>query len=326
MNKKFPVTHSILSTQALIDDFLRPSYDIKLPMDCRFLLPGLNDTFLVDTQCNKYILRIYRKDWRSLDEIFYELEVLQYLDCRGVSVSIPIARKDGDYVGKIDAPEGLRYAVLFTYAPGKQFAYKETEQEQEAYLYGKIAAKIHTATDSFQTDYQRFSLDSDNLLDAHLRSIQPFLSHRPEDWNYLTTLAGKLTKIVKNLPANSLDMGFCHGDFHCGNSHFQSDGALTFFDFDCCGIGYRSYDIAVFRWGSRLADKEKERWPSFLHGYTENRHLSDLDLQATTYFIAIRHFFLVGLHTSNGHDWGFGWLNDGYFDRALKFFREWETE
>ncbi|MDQ3899105.1 MAG: hypothetical protein M3319_01135, partial [Actinomycetota bacterium] len=39
----------------------------------------------------------------------------------------------------------------------------------------------------------------------------------------------------------------------------------------------------------------------------------------------IRHLWLLGLHTSNGDDWGYAWLDRHYFDRALTFLREWEA-
>ena len=84
--------------------------------------------------------------------------------------------------------------------------------------------------------------------------------------------------------------------------------------------------IAVFRWSTRLRKKEKERWEPFLRGYTKERSLNDIDLKYIPLFIGIRHFWLLGLHTGNGHDFGFGWMNNKYFDRAIKFFRDWDTE
>ena len=56
------------------------------------------------------------------------------------------------------------------------------------------------------------------------------------------------------------------------------------------------------------------------------RPISEADIQATQYFVAIRQFWLLGLDTGNGQDWGFGWMNDHYFDREIKFLREWEAE
>jgi Ser/Thr protein kinase RdoA (MazF antagonist) len=324
MTKIFPVTYSILSVEALITDLLT-NYEIETPTDCRFLQLGLNDTFIVNSQGAKYILRVYRKDWRSLTDINYELEALQHLQQAGIAVSVPIMRKDGKFIGAVVAPEGLRYMVLFTYAPGKPPDY-EAEKEQEAYLYGKAVAKIHAATDTFQSSHDRFTIDLDYLLDLPMRSIQSFLDRRPEDWEYLTRLADRLRRKVQDSPQNSLDLGFCHGDFHTGNVHIDLNRQLTFFDFDCCGISWRSYDIAVFWWGAQSSKQDAEMWSFFRSGYIEERHLSDLDLQATKYFVAIRHFWSMGINANNGYDWGFSWATDRYFDRQIKFFREWETE
>src|SRR6185295_10539869 len=123
----------------------------------------LNDTFLVNTHGPKYILRAYRAGWRSLSEILYELEALLYLQREGVSVSAPIARKDGTFVGSVLAPEGVRYLALFTYAPGKELTYDE--EGADSYRYGSATAKIHAATDTFQTSHKRFALNLEHLLD-----------------------------------------------------------------------------------------------------------------------------------------------------------------
>jgi Ser/Thr protein kinase RdoA (MazF antagonist) len=324
MENHFPVTHSTLATNALMTDVL-PEYDIGIPLECRLLCLGLNDTYLVKTRDGQYILRVYREGWRSVSEILYELDVLLFLRRANCAVSVPLSRKDGSLIHPVAAAEGTRYVVLFTYAPGKDPAY-EADEEEEAYQYGKALARIHTATEKFQSAHHRCVIDVAHLLDRPLTSIQPFLAHRPADWQYVKTLAERLRTRVIGLPLEMLEQGFCHGDFHGGNAHFADDNTVTFFDFDCCGWGWRAYDIAVFRWGASLAEKEKERWPPFLRGYRGERPISENDLQATSYFVALRHFWLLGLHTDNGRDFGYGWMNDRYFDRAMKFFRAWEAE
>jgi Ser/Thr protein kinase RdoA (MazF antagonist) len=324
MSNYFSVTHSTLSTKALMAEIL-PDYDIGTPMECKFLTQGLNDTYLVKTTTEQYILRAYRTGWRSLSDIHYELEALLHLKRLNTSVSAPVLRKNGELLHTISAPEGSRTIVLFTYALGKEPAYAANE-ESESYQYGRSVAQIHSETDGFQSQHQRFHLDLEYLLDAPLKSIRPLLLHRPDDWEYLQSLSEKLRQDVVGIPLSSLESGFCHGDFHGGNVHIDQDDTLTFFDFDCCGYGWRAYDIAVFRWGARGRSKEQERWPHFLRGYREVRPISEADLHATLYFVAIRQFWLLGLHASNGEDLGFGFMDDQYFDWTIKFFREWEAE
>ena len=324
----FPATHSILSTAALVEQVL-PAYDLAAPgapVECRLLNRGLTDTYLVRAADERYVLRVYRTGWRSDAEVRYELDVLDHLGRKGVPVATPVRRKDGRLLGAVRAPEGRRQVVLFTYARGKDDRLGRGFV-RNATLYGEAVAAIHAATDDFVSRNARFRIDLGHLLDQPLETIRPLLEHRPDDWHYLAGLAEKLRRRVEDLPVDALETGFCHGDFHGGNAHLDGT-TLTFFDFDCCGPGWRAYDVAVFLWGWSLQRRKKadRLWAAFLKGYTKRRPLAPLDLAAVPLFVAIRHIWLLGLHTGNGHDWGFGWMNDRYFDRALKFLREWERD
>lgn len=74
----FPIIHSLPSGEALIKKIL-PEYPILNPRRCCLHKRGLNDTYLVETDAEPYILRIYRSNWRSKDEIDFELELLTFL-------------------------------------------------------------------------------------------------------------------------------------------------------------------------------------------------------------------------------------------------------
>ena len=233
MNNPFPVTHSTLSIAAL-SDVVATEYAIGLPIECQFFLMGVNDTYLLKTNATTYVLRIYRRGWRSLSEIQYELDILLFLRKAGIGVSAPIQRKDGQCIGTIHAPEGERYMVLFTYAHGREATYAAKDTEA-AYAYGTLAARIHYATETFQSLHQRAALDLEHLIDTPLCSIEAMLTHRPEDWEYLQAFTQKLRQQVMQLPLSRLEQGFCHGDLHWGNARIQDDDRLTLFDFDCCG-------------------------------------------------------------------------------------------
>jgi Ser/Thr protein kinase RdoA (MazF antagonist) len=313
------VTRSVLSQTALLTDFLC-LYDIGTPVACHFLRVGLNDTYEVLTETDRFILRVYRAGWRTLSEIQYEIDILRHLERKGVPVAAPIAARDGSYWQELLAPEGTRYAVLSTYAQGVD----ETWTEETAPLYGAAAAVIHNASDDFQSLHQRFTIDLKLLVDIPLQTVLPFLAHRPDDQTYVQRLAEKLRAGAEALPLDQLQTGYCHGDFHGGNAHMNDDKVVTFFDFDCGGPGWRAYDIAVFRWSRRLASNEDTHWPAFLQGYREHRAIADLDLLATPWFVAIRHLWLLGLHTGIANEHGRGYIHNWYWDRALKFLRDCE--
>ena len=318
----FPVTHSILSAAALMSEVL-PNYAIGEPIECKLLDRSLNDTYLVRTAEDRYILRAYRARWRSPPAIGYELDALLHLARKGLPVAAPIARRDGSFIQTLRAPEGGRQVVLFTYANGEGLDHDEGQSQ----LYGRAVAAIHATTEDFQSAHSRFELNLAHLIDQPLAAIRPFLEHRPDDWAYLQGLAERVRRRLERFQRERLDFGFCHGDFHGGNAHIDTANTITFFDFDCCGMGWRAYDIAVFRWA---AGREDAQWQAFLRGYRERRDLHVRDLAAVPWFVAARHIWLIGLHTGNAQDWGAGWLNDAYFESGgaggLKFLREWEAE
>jgi Ser/Thr protein kinase RdoA (MazF antagonist) len=309
------IVRSIASPEALLAQVLI-HYEIGEPIDCSFLNPGLNDTFEVSTKANRFILRIYRAGWRTIADILYEFDILRHLDRRGVAVSVPVARRDGAYLQEVQAPEGIRFAALFTYAPGKP----QDLNEETARVYGASAAVIHNESTDFRSPNPRFDLDLEHLITAPVHNILPLLADRTDDQADLQRMADALRDGVGRLPLDQLEAGFCHGDFHGGNAH-MNDKAITFFDFDCCGPGWRAYDLAVFRWAARHKAVEEVQWPAFLSGYRGHREVTDLDMAAIPWFVAIRQLWWHGLHAGLAQDYGRGWMNAKYWDNGMTFLR-----
>ncbi|NIK80020.1 Ser/Thr protein kinase RdoA (MazF antagonist) [Paenibacillus castaneae] len=316
--------HSVFDKEALFNA-LAAVYDIGTPISTTFVSNGLNDTYLVKTEKGPFILRIYKKNWRSESEIRFELDLLLYLiDC-GIPLSYPIARTDGELLTELDAPEGLRYAVLFTHADGKGNGDLETSRR-----YGHSIALLHQAMDNYVPKYERFVLDTTHLLDEPLKQILPSLKHRPDDTQFVTDLSSRLKERILDSANDSLDWGVCHGDLHGWNVFHSEDGSLTHFDFDCCGLGWRSYDLSVFLWDRVCGRSEKDElkdecWDAFIEAYVKERPLSELDLGMIPVFIAARQLWLMGLHTGNSGVWG-AWQDDGYFDNKINFLKAWVKE
>ncbi|HKX08095.1 MAG TPA: phosphotransferase [Stellaceae bacterium] len=320
MPAPLPVTYSTLSTEALAA-WLEAGYEIGAVAACRFLHRGLNDSYLVETARGRYVLRVYRVDWRTADEIAYEMAVLEHLGRKRVPVALPVRRRDGAVVDWVSAPEGSRAAVLLTHAPGRE----PDGSDEDCRRYGRAVAAVHAATDDFDTGHVRFGLDLDHLLMEPMAAIRPFLRHRPADLDTVETIVATLARRIAALPAREVDRGFCHGDFHGDNAHIDGD-TVTMFDFDCGGPSWRAYDIAVFRW--RWGDDEAgdRRWAAFLEGYRALRPIGAMDLAAVPLFVAARAIWLRGLHATNTADWGRSWLNDAYWDRFMKGLREWQAK
>lgn len=318
-DERFPATCSILAADALAR-LVEAEYDLGRVVACQFFTLGLSHTYLVKTEAQKYMLRIYRAGWRTPADVLYELDALRHLGRKGAPVSTPVQRRDGSLVRELAAMEGTRQAVLFTFAPG----HEARADDEYPRRFGRAVAELYNAVDDFSSPHRRFPLDLGHLLDQPLAAIRPFLAHRPDDWSYFQVLGEKLRARAEALPLKNLETGFCHGDFHGGNAHLEGE-TLTHFDFDCCGPGWRAYDIAVYRWSATPIRKRAEpRWAEFLDGYTDVRPLGELDLAATSIFVALRHLWWLGLQCGNARDWGIGRRDDRFFDRALTYLKTWE--
>lgn len=317
----FPVTHSIPSASALLAQ-IGNNYDLGPLTECRYWQIGLNDTYMLFGKEHSYVLRVYRAHRRTSSDIEYELEALAQLSQKGVPVSTAIPRNDGRHFTALEAPEGRRYYVVFTYAQGSTFSYGS--DIQIAFDYGKAIAHIHNTMDGFTSNHKRFDLNLDFLIHKPMALIKPYLIHRPTDWDYMCHLAKQIEENLLHLNSEGLDTGFCHGDTNGYNAHFTSNRQLIFFDFDFCGVGWRAFDLASFRWLA-LMNPTEERWKHFLQGYTVLRPLHEVDLSAVPYLVGARQIWIDSLQIENAPDWGFNDINDAYFDRKLKYLRNLEA-
>ncbi len=325
--KTLPVNRSLLDEAALLDA-ARRHYPIGRDATCVLMHRGLNDTYRIASSAGDYALRVYRAGWRNEPEIRWELSLLSHLQDQAGPVAAPITTRAGNLFGIVAAPEGLRYAALFEFAPGKQCT-GEAMTVERARAYGRAAAAVHLRIDTFETGFPRFELDLHYLLLQPLTQLEPRMTDRPQDLADLRHLAQRLRDMIVEIDSRGLTRGICHGDMDGGNASLGPDNEFRFYDFDCAGSGWRAYDLATFRWGMlRSMDRRRadERWRAFLEGYREVRGIPQVDESAVHPFVAARELWLMGLHAASTEDNGYAFMNDAYFDRALTFLKDWEAE
>ncbi|WP_026736501.1 phosphotransferase [Fischerella sp. PCC 9605] len=316
-----PVIHSIPDGAALIDTVLS-EYPINKPLSCKLYKRGLNDTYLVETKSQKYILRVYRRGWRNKEEIDFELELLTFLHKSKQPIAYPIARKDGDLTTEITAPEGTRYVAVFSYAPG--CAVNEKLNVRQSYLLGEALAKIHISLDSFQSSFSRPALNSEYLLDWSVKAIKLLYNHRKSDINYLQKEVEKIKIKLKefSLPLSAPAYGICVSDVHSGNAHFNEDNEPTLFDFDQCGYGWRAFDIGKFMHFAMRMKIDVEVRNSFIEGYQDIRKLSKVELASIPVFVKVAHIWVMGISANAVEDvLSYGWFDDDWLDARLGLFR-----
>jgi Ser/Thr protein kinase RdoA (MazF antagonist) len=315
-----PVLHSILLPEALLAT-VAEEYAIGSPVECTVLRANRNDTYLLKTTNDQYILRVYGTSWRTEAQIRFELDLLTYLNKKGIHVSTPIPRKDGLLMRKLAAPEGPRYLVMFTHAPGVPL-YGE-RIEMHSHLFGHQLAALHNATDDFTRPFSSLHHDLSYLIDRPLELIRPFFAHRPTDWVYLQHLAAWLRDGLSQL-ASQLRWGICHGDPTSVNAFLTENLTITWFDFDSAGLGWHANDLSTVRDLARHR-KNPHLWNEFLQGYTELRSVNEAEIEAIPFFVAAGDLWVMGSNVVKGTILGHWRQDDAYFDGMLKGLREWET-
>ncbi len=306
---KIKTSYSTVCEQAVLSELI-PLYDVDQPQSVQFWQRGINDTYRVLCASSEYSLRIYRHQLRSENDIQFELAALNHLYSQGAAVAYPIARRDGGYITSIEAPEGMRYAILTAHANGSVPDYGKTANAQQ---FGASVAELHVCSEGFGTLHKRASLDIDGLLHDSIAVIQPYLRANPDQVTFLAATVNSLLLKLREVNEGDLDSGLCHGDCHGGNVHLHN-GVMTHFDFDCCGMGLRVFEFATFRWDSWDEDNGDALWSAFLEGYQSVRAIQPADLVLVDTFVVIRHIWWMALIMGNAHDFGFSATSDGFIN------------
>ncbi len=332
-NDWFPVQRSILAGTALADRILA-HYDLPQPVTCQLYSNYANSIYRVQAGDERFWLRIYNYGEFSYQEIEAEVAVLNQLAAYDIPATRVVQSRTGQFIYTLQAPEGERYCVLTTHAPGR--APRREITSDQAAAYGSAVGRLHQSLDQLPQRYERPQLDLNNLLDEPLAYLQPVLAHRPEDWRFLTQAASWLRIHLSNLPTANPIYGLCHGDLHKANVLFELTGGLTLIDWDCLGYGWRAYDLAVLRWSIGPAvgaegigePRLSQVWESYRCGYQDHRPLTTAETAALPLFVAVRQIRVLGWDVQRALDGRLGvWLlNDEHFDHHLGLLRQWLKE
>ena len=310
----FPTVYSTLSSEALVAKVLS-NYAIDTVARCQFWNLGLSDVYVVETQTQPYILRVSHCHWRTKSDIDFELELLDFLHKRQLPVSHPLRTQDDRLSIELNAPEGKRYAALFTYAPGK-VALGDLNLAQSQKL-GETVAAIHQAGMDFHTYCCRQELTLEYLLDDSFEAIAPFLEHRSDDLIFLRDIIDCLKQQLQDFPQEPPFWGICWGDPHSGNAHFTASNEVTLFDFDQCGYGWRAFELGKFLQVAMRTGIGHNVRDAFLSGYQSVLPITSREIDSLQAFTQTAHIWMwaISLNTAILHS--YSKLDDSYFTHRL---------
>jgi Ser/Thr protein kinase RdoA (MazF antagonist) len=297
----FPAAYSTLEPSALAG-LVSERYGLS-HVHCQFLLRGVGDTYLVESAAGRYILRAYRVSHRNASQIRAEVELLLALKRADVSVSFPVPDLNGEPVQVIEAAEGQRHLVLFSYAPGRSVSVLSPGQLQSL---GREMARFHDVSAKFEPSGGRWQFDLETTLFGPLVQLEPYFSEDPAGYAWLVQAAKQVEKKLSGTDRSGFSSGYCQFDFLPKNFHFDGD-TVTFFDFDFMGYGWLVNDIMTF-WqhldveatlGRMTREAADEALTIFLAAYRTCRPVSEQELELIPYLSLGFWLFYMSFHTTH---------------------------
>ena len=279
-----------------IASYLADHYGLAGPVEVRELERGANRNYLVTSQDQRYVYRIYTDhDFyiRNPEAYRYELDLLAYLREYKLAVPEPVKRLDGERLSVMgaasDTGNGARCGALFHFFDGEEHVTWHPEVNEPVVIsFGAAVAEIHKRADQFTKPYCRHHFDLQYLLDGPLQTLESILKERRgQDLSFFKDYADHMRRQISGLGKGKDIYGLIHADLHVGNILYNPDDGYCILDFDQCAFGWRAYDVATFKYNimetvpDHLTD---EIWRCFLEGYNRVRPLTQTELDCLPVF------------------------------------------
>ncbi len=280
------VRHSVLDERALAT-MITEDYELSPPVTCHLLRLGVVDDYRVLSGGRRHTLRVWPAGWRDEGAIGWELDLATCVAAAGLGVATPVPRRDVRQVSRLEAPEGLRPAVLLGLPPGGPLAPTPTDWEH----FGAALAGLHRAADGLSSARPRAPYDLDHLIGPTGRALEPLLRGREDEAKLLRSALSGLATTLESA-ADKLDWGPCHGAA-TGADAVVDGGRVACVDLSQSAPGWRVWDLATAR---LAADREggPELAEAVTAGYVTERPLTGTDLDVLDAVAALRVLWDVG--------------------------------
>ena len=318
---QFPVISSVLSASKL-GEFLQQEYSLSKHTECALFRTAMNHVYMVTDVDKKYVFRVYNFDWRTKTEIAEELRLLIYLSKNKASVSYPIADISNEYIQELNAPEGKRFGVLFSFADGAKSA---RFNEETSFFIGQALAKVHMSAQNFEL--KRVTYNESILLIDSIKRAQAFFKKETDEILFLKNLANFLQKEFAKIKNKEVRFGAVHLDVWFDNMHFNEDNKITFFDFDFCGNGWLCLDISYFLFQLYVTNPNEEDYEikaeSFLKGYESIIEISEEEKRILPLVCLGVMLYYISVQCDRFDTWTNIFLNEDHLKRFTGNLKRW---
>jgi len=249
-----------------------------------------------------------------MQQVELEGRLVSSLGSAGRFAAAAVPRVDGSYATAVTVAGEVFAGLLAEDAPGNSV---ERPSVLQAKQLGTALATLHRQGDS-KLAKQRLVIDMRHLAHGPLERLRRAV---PSHWYSAEKLEAKVSELAELAwPSDELPAGFCHGDVHCGNIHYDGS-APCLFDFGEVGYGPSCYDLACYWRKRRLSEAEPEvwtaEWEAILAGYGDVRPLSPEELRAIPALGVLRALWTMAMPTLPGcASWGGEWIRSPEYFRA----------
>lgn len=316
-----PVISSILSPSFLAS-FVRQQYNLATDTSCRIIRIGANHTYLITSSTEKYVLRVYARNWRTELEIIEELKLLTSLKEQNIPVSFPFKNMEGEYILRINAPEGLRFAVLFSYAKGT--AVKNPSKEA-CYQLGATMACLHQQT--VDLTIQRKDYTVDTLVRWAFDLAKGFFGDTSEEMQLFSRAVAAIATEFGQIDPAVVRHGVVHLDIWQDNIKMDKDGLITIFDFDNIGNGPFFLDLGYTLMSLYRHEPDKEQYQQkravFLQGYRSICALTKAEEGLIPYGGLAIWLHYTGVHVQRFDDFSNPFLSPDFLKYWINTAKQW---
>lgn len=321
MKEKFPTINSTLSPKEL-DKVIQQKYDLSDKTTCSILRLAMNHLYIVHDDEKKYVFRVYTYNWRTKLEIEEELRLLIHLKETNRQVAYPIADKWNEYIQEIEAPEGKRFGVLFSYAKGTKTA---KFSPHTSFIIGQALAKVHLSTENFEL--MRLSYNAQNLLANSVLRIKDFFKKNNNEIELLEKMSAFLTQKMDNIDKQKMRYGSVHLDVWFDNLHIDDEKEITFFDFDFCGNGFLCFDISYFLFQLFVTNLNEEEYQlkadNFLKGYETVTKINNEEKKFLPFACLATMIYYISIQCDRFEYWTNIFLNEDHLKRMVGNLKWW---
>lgn len=215
-------------------------------------------------------------------------------------------KKNGEFIQQVNAPEDIRYLVLFSFAEGEKFRFMSKEI---CFSIGCLIAEIHMLTSD--KTIERIAYNKESLLEMPYEYLKQFFSEKLPAMEFIKGIGEFFEKTDFEKTRN----GVVHMDIWYDNMAVTNEKDITIFDFDFCGNSAQILVVGYFCKQLFHIETDKKEYQlkmqHYLEGYQSVTPLSATELKLIPKAGLAVFVFYLGVQAQR-FDWSNIFLSENY--------------